>query len=157
MLFNEWVDNQVLIEDSEWNTLLNDNIRTYLVNKFTQHELLTTEDNFTSFFKSKCVAFKHEINKIKLLETQYDAIFADIEILNPKVESKNTIESLDNNVGYNVDTTFAKSTQTTTDTYTEMNKLNQLDGIYRLITKLYQKIDGLVVGMLNTIKNVGEE
>lgn len=152
MTFQEWVS----ANQATYNSIPSQNIKDYLLNKFHNLPLIMSASDAVKYFKFKYLEFKVEIDKIIFLEAQYQKVWADATLINPTISTciENTNEK--SNVGYNADSVYARVNNNNNVNVTTKNILDQLTQINDWLTKLYPKLDNMVVGMLATIKNVGE-
>ena len=152
MTFQEWVT----ANQATYNSIPSQNIKDYLLNKFHNLPLIMSASDAVKYFKFKYLEFKVEIDKIIFLEAQYQKVWADATLINPTISTsiENTNEK--SNVGYNADSVYARVNNNNNVNVTTKNILDQLTQINDWLTKLYPKLDNMVVGMLATIKNVGE-
>lgn len=150
MTFQEWVT----ANQTTWNKLSNQNVKTYLLNKFHNQTLLMASGDANKYFEFKLIEYKIELAKITFLEREYEKVWANAELLQPTITSTGTGQDEYSNVGYNADSVFKRDNNSTTNTSKTNDIINQLTNINNWLMQLYDKLDGMVVGMLRTIKNV---
>lgn len=150
MTFQEWVT----ANQTTWNKLTNQNVKTYLLNKFHNQTLLMASADANKYFEFKLIEYKIELAKITFLEREYDKVWANAELLQPTITSTGTGQDEYSNVGYNADSVFKRDNNSTTNTSKTNDIINQLTNINNWLMQLYDKLDGMVVGMLRTIRNV---
>lgn len=106
------------------------------------------------YFEFKLIEYKIELAKITFLEREYEKVWANAELLQPTITSTGTGQDEYSNVGYNADSVFKRDNNTNTSTSKTNDIINQLTNINNWLMQLYDKLDGMVVGMLRTIRNV---
>ena len=106
------------------------------------------------YFEFKLIEYKIELAKITFLEREYEKVWANAELLQPTITSTGTGQDEYSNVGYNADSVFKRDNNSTTNTSKTKDIINQLTNINNWLMQLYDKLDGMVVGMLRTIRNV---